>query len=1847
MLMRIWLLCGLCLWGLLWPSGVYAASFDELWKQVRSFEQAGEVKSAYALVGQIEEKARTVRHKGQWMAAMLYGCKLRQCITPDSFYTDMLRLERLKQVTPDAVQRAVVASVLGELYADNAKRNRNSKGKGGGLEKMREWPYARFREASLENYTLSLADPELLATVKAAEYMPFVEIGEDADFFDGDLLHVIGRRAVWARRNSAVSEDLQWTAACCAKMLHVYRARGNREAELWIMLDSLAGSQKEMQGIGKRFVHEAEQEDVERKTLASGIYREYCRLLERFGDLPMAAEVYLRMMDLTVTAKRKIGWAEEGLRKHASYPRAKLLRLRKEALVSPEFKAYVNETLYPGRTFNLRVNYRNVPEVELRWYRMPKGVRTDSLNVLKKGGKLAAFVRKHGRKVKSSRWALKPGMAYEKLKDTLKVQVPDLGTYVLCMCPENVPEGEENMGSPVNVSRLKAVALSLPDSCLQCRVMEGMSGAPVEDAEVEVFVNGRIMACGKTDCTGKFVPRISAAKLMSDRIVLHVAKGEDCHLVTSDGRMNYAYVNHYAKPEERVELYTDRAIYRPGQTVRVAGWCLRFEGDDERVRTGKKLKLILKDSKRKLLAERHVASDEMGTVAEDFQLPVSCPSGSYRVECGEGYCTFKVEEYKRPTFEVEIGAPQVKGDTAWLAGEVRRFTGETVRHARVTGTSAFRSWVSALLPSERKAKSLDTVYTDEKGGFVLAVPLDVEGNHSKRGAYREVTVQAMDAAGETRTVGSIVPLSSRMMRMSLVMPYYWNREKLHGVEVKLYEANGGAYVRDSVSVTCSLVRWVEGRRDTLWMERPIQPNRKVCFSDMEDLPSGEYEMQARAVAGQDTVAARARTFVLFGKDDVRPVNGETGWFYCERDTIFPNRPARIHIGSAAKNVTLFYTLFRKNEVLVDTFYTFSDSILTFTYPQQLDYGETMDANFYFVKGLSVYHYQCDLKGSHPSKSLRMEWVSFRDRLQPGREETWRLKVSDAEGRPVKAQVMAVLYDASLDDLRHHDWGLPRRAKFSYLVASFNSFYNDSKRFFYEKEKPDGNILPLSFGIFGKEYLDWRETMERVRKVSDPEDQIYDIVETSPAAWPEISSNGVGMDEKKRARPIFRFRSDLNETAFFYPRLMTDSCGLVEIPFKLPEALTSWRFMALAHTEDMMTGKFVDEAVAVKEVMAELRLPRFVRVGDRATISASLRNLTEKEMRGEVTMEVLDPHTGDILWTETRAQQLWAGSDTVVDFIYVPSGENLCPICRVMFKAGGFGDGEQRSLTILEDKEELTQTLPFVISHKGDTVIHLDDLFQGNQKKADRRRLTVEYTANPLWYAVKTLPCVLESDERDALSLAAAYYASALSVVCVERYPQIRALADLWSNQADSLSGNVFDAERQKELMAGFSRSLRRLQKTDGSFGWFRGMTGSLHVTLYVAKQWFRAAKVGREANVRLVSFVDVKAMMEYLIREMRQDLHQERMYMESNGRSLYGSAHWADYLYVATLAGLGNFGDEAKKELHEMVGLLMRDKARLPLYERAEAAVVLRRMGRDDEAAQLVRSIREHLVDGAEGLHLEYPSNGFVGSDRKLAVHTLLMEALALAGGADKAEADGLCRWLLSQKRVQDWGTSTATMDAVYALLQGQGQDLTLQTGDEVRLESPKGEEWAVLQTSRDGLSGLGTVSATVEGRELDGGAGILRVTKSAETPSAWGAAYAQFRLPLSEVESAASGLRVRVEADNRSPRVGDRLTLRYVLTSDRDYEYVRLKAGRAACLEPVEALSGYAYRNGLGYYREVKDASTEYFFERLPKGTYVLEMECYVERPGRYTVGAAKLNGVYAPEFSAYGAGMTLDVRP
>ena len=1894
-------LWSLCLCGIMVGR---AADYDALWKQVRQFERQGLTKSAYEIVEQIGVKADKEHKEGQQMAALIYGCKLRQCIVPDSFYADIVRLEKLKRDARDEVRRAVWASVLAGLYKDNAGRNRSvwlKKVKG--PERMREWASGEWKDASDANFDLSLSHPELLAEVKAADYLPFIEQGEHAAYFGGDLLNVIGRRAVMARKDYKAKEDREAVAGYCAKMLQEYRSRRNREAELLVLLDSLAQSSDEMVGETNRFVWEASSEERERKELDKRGYGDYCRLLDRFGDLPLAAEVYLQWMDWSVTAKRKIEWAEEGWKKYASYPRAKKLRERKDALQAPYVSISKRDILYPGKTYRWTVNYRNTETVALQWFRMPETVRKDSLDVWKERKVLADFVKGNGRLVKSVQVKLKEGQPWEDLKDTLEVETPGLGLYVVCMRPEGTSGMEEGLLYPICVTRFRVVTLGWPDSCLQCRVMDETTGKPVEDAEVEVYVRDSLTALGVTAADGAFVIRFPVKEKRSlDEMKLHVAKGEDCYLFAEECGWDYRY-NDRCQPEEDGALYTDREVYRPGQSVYVGGLCMIMGGGEERVLPRRKFELRLKDSRGKTWATKEVVSDEMGTVATEFVLPRSCRAGRYYITGIYDLCYFNVEEYKRPAFEVKLDKRKELGDTVFLIGEARNFMGVPVRDARVTATSSSRNWVYSQTYSEKEPVALDTVYTDAEGWFVLPLPLNREGRRTGRGSYRIVDVYVTDRNGQTQNITKNVPTGPTEMQIGFsVGSYYWHRDRLPSVKVGLREINGGEHPR-TARVFYHLFRYgPEGRLDTVWMERPIQANVPVTLTEVRDLASGAYRLQMEAVAGEDTVRARARDFVLLDSTNTRPINGSLDWFDCVEDTIAPGCPGRIEVGSAGKDVTLFYTLLYKDRVLADTLYTISDTILTFSYPQALDYGDVMEAVFYFVKDGSMYKHRQTLKAGRPSKQLRMEWTSFRDGLQPGTEETWKLRVVTTDGRPASAQVMATLYDASLEGKFPHQWSVPYKYCGSWVYYSFNDYDGNYFSLDTRKKVEIPTVKNLCFDTFGANFLNWRKAMEDVQGITKRESQIYDCLEESPRPAPLMRSarvedgsfmpsEGQGKDEDDEMRiPI---RRNLNETAFFYPRLMADENGEVTIRFTLPESLTTWKFMALAHTKDMMTGTFTDAAVASKDVMARLDLPRFVRMGDHAALSASLYNLTQKTIKGKVTMEVFDPATEKTLWKKTRKLEVAASADTVVTFTYVPVEGVTLSACRVLFEADSHSDGEQRYLPVLEDKEWLTQTLPFVVSHAGDTVIHLDGLFQNHHSDASRRSLTVEYTANPLWYAVTALPSVLEPSTDDAQSLSAAYYASTLSTRLSSLYPQLKNAVDLWLYESgEELEGSLsmqeepagvvsdetpwmigakretrlmqelqqlFDRNRQRDLRRQFAESLGKLQREDGSFGWFNGMSGSMYMTYGVARALLRSTS-GIENDSVLTEHVDVRQMMEYLFGRAHEDVQRDKENLRVHNVYAYGSSRWLDYLYLATLCPEGWLTSSSRKDMDYMrerlleclpaaassnKKRLMGDEERMSLPEMAEAAVVFQRMGKAEEAELLMTSLREHLVDDAEGLHLEYPSNGFYGSARKIAVHTMLMEAFLAEEFPDSRVTEGLCRWLLAQKRLQDWGTSTGSVDAIYALLQGQPEGLTFRAYDAIRLLSPQGKELAHAVSSVGDWGGLGAVSVSVGGGDLKKGLGALAVTKTEERPSSWGAAYACFQLPLDEVESSASGLRIRQEVDNEHPRVGDRVRLRYVLTSDRDYEYVRLKAGRAACLEPVESRSGYEYRNGLGYYKEVKDASTNYFFERLPKGTYVIEAECYVERAGRYALGAVKLNGVYAPEFSAYGAGTVLEV--
>ena len=1912
------------LWGIcvLWICGgvqCLAANYDDLWKQVERYENQGLPKSAYRVVEQIASKAVKEREKGQQMAALIYGCKLRQDVVPDSLYTDMLRLERLKEQASDEVQRMVLASVLGEQYAKYAGRNRNySDRTDAHPDSIREWSWAQFMKASAENFAQSMARPDLLAGARASDYVPFVEKGRDAVYFQGDLLNVIGRRAA-AMTQCGEDAAAKVDSLVYGRMLSVYRKAGNREAELLVMLDSISPMER-MPYEDVLETDSAEVARVERKVLEGETYKAYARMLEHFDGLPLCAEVYLRMLDLQVSPRLKVQWLEEGYAKCKAYPRAKELLNQKKRLENPEFSFYLGYRVNPDMDFEAVVKHRNVGGVELRWYLMPEGEPQQGKLREEYNRDKWKYVQAHGRLQKTERLALQPGAAYEVLQDTFKLSVPGVGYYMLVglVDGQKKPTADQIFG--IQSSRLLVLGGFLPDTTHLCTVVYGSTGAPVPSATVEWYCCDTLVHTAQTDAAGKVRWRDTGDRWAKARSGMRVKvyKGDDRYAAPL--RAYFTVPFHMAQADySQIRLYTDRSIYRPGQTVHVGGLCSDVRHNDEQAVPGRKVDVQLRDPNGRVVASQTVESDEFGTFSTSFTLPSTGLSGYYIVRADKETASFKVEEYKRPTFEVRLDEPDGyghEGDTVRLTGVAMNYNGVPLRHARVSATSSVAR-VLYRTARENHALPFDTVYTGEDGRFTLPVPVQKVGSEPIWWGVRQwVEVAVLSPSGETQTASTSFPLTKAGLQLSLEGAYQCVKDSLPTFKAEVRTAAGIPY-KDTVEVFADLYL-MDGaqRKKKVLSGLRLPANRAVRVAELASLPSADYEWEVRAVAEGDTAEYDYR-IKLFGLSDRRPGNRDNLWFYCVGDTVRPGEPARLKVGTAADSATLYYMLFCENRILEEKVYTLSDTIMDFAYPEIPGGADGMQAMFYLVRDGKSYSESRHLVRQQPDRRLRLAWTSFRDRLQPGAEETWKLRVTLPDGRPAPAQLMAAMYDASLDAFRPHGWYFHQY--FSLSLPNVNigqNYWLGGHYISYSAPLRYASVRALQFDGFDPAMLAWggyfarEEAFRGQPRVMNLVNNVYDVLPTtgriagatpmmtkSVAAAPEsvMQSAVSGENEADMAggsgagdasATAVAVRENLNETAFFYPRLVAGADGEVSIAFTLPESLTTWKFMALAHTKDMMSGLLTDEIVAQKEVMAQLALPRFVRVGDRSTLSAILFNLTGAALKGKATMEVFDPATEKTLWKETVAVEIGAESDTVVSFVYEPSGELSLPACRILLEADGHTDGEQRYLPVLEDKEWLTQTKPFVVSKSGKTEVRLDGLFQNNHPDAEHRRLTVEYTANPLWYAVQALPSVLEPQTDDALSHAAAYYASTLSSDLAVRYPQLKVAVEAWQREAgdelesplalqEDVTGIVleetpwvadaewetrrmqalqelFDANRQSDLRRQFAESLGKLQCADGSFGWFEGMPGNAWMTKGVARQLLRSGAGAKPDDV-LARYVDLKKMMAYLMGEAHEDILRDKEHQREHKTPAYGGTYWLDYLYLASLGNVEWFDAAARQDLGYMQGRLLETVrhrgedggAHFSMAETALAVTVLRYMGEDDAAALLVQSLREHLVGGAEGLHLEYPSNGFVTSDRKIAMHVQLMEALSVAGTADAEEQDGLCRWLLSQKRLQDWGTTTNSMEAVYALMRGQEEDLDLRSGDAVRLLSPKGEELAVLEAAESKLAGLGTVSATVEGRELSDGAGTVEVTKTADRPAAWGAAYAQFRLPLSEVESAAAGLRVRCEVKGTDLKVGDRVTLRYVITADRDYEYVRLKAGRAACLEPVETASGYGFSNGLGYYKEVKDASTNYFFERLPKGTYVLEAGCYVERAGCYALGAVKLNGVYAPEFSAYGAGAVLEV--
>ena len=1356
-----------------------------------------------------------------------------------------------------------------------------------------------------------------------------------------------------------------------------------------------------------------------------------------------------------------------------------------------------------------------------------------------------------------------------------------------------------------------------------------------------------------------------------------------------------------------MQLFTDRSIYRPGQTVYVSGLAYEMEKDSTRVLADKKYAVSLYDANNNETGKVEVRTNGFGSFSGQFVLPSPCLTGYFSLRAADTSVSFKVEEYKRPTFDVTFEPVKVEyqvGDSIEVVGMAKTFAGAPVQNARVHyNISRSYAWFWRFM-GRGSARWEGEAMTDADGKFSVPVHFEIDSDRRESPLwYYTYNIQAdvTDGAGETQQANLSLPLGSTSMVLNMDnLPDNLVKEKK--LEIKLTAMNLSGEPVDT-PVTYQVVE-MEKQKDGQEKEGrkvltgTVEANKSFVPEAIYALPSGNYRLKLSAKDTQGRECTASKNFLLFSLNDKRPPFVITDWFYQDGLEFDAASPATVYIGSSEKNVYLLYDVFAGNKRLESKRIELSDSVVSFRFPYKKEYGDGILVSMAFVKDGRLYSHNARIMKPAPEKKLQLKWTTFRDKLRPGQQEEWKLTVLYPDGSPAEAEMLATMYDASLDKIysaHKLDFGVD----FHYVVplTYWNTSYMRNAYLYVDFPLKRLRAVPLEYSeliipstgrmeamvvgyggspratLAGALKIRGRSAANAVMNQEAVTDMVLqeEMVETSAQEKVEMGSS-----EELAETGDIQIRENFAETAFFYPQLRTNEKGEVSISFVLPESLTRWKFMGLAHTRNVDYGKIEATATASKEFMLQPNMPRFVRVGDKANIAASLMNLSDKGVKGTVRMELFNPETEKVFYSQKQKFDVKGGETGHVNFTFEVSDKYAVMACRMVADGDTFSDGEQRYIPVLTDKQWVTETVPLNVNGEGAHTFSLENLFNKHSKTASEQRLTVEFTAHPAWYAVQALPVVAHPQNEDALSWATAYYAHSLAAYIVKENPRIKQVFDSWKAQGGTKETFMSNLQKNQELknillaetpwlaeatneaeqkqriatlfdlntmnsgLAVSVEKLGELQNADGAWSWYKGMQGSRYVTTQVMEMLVRLnALTHQDADSRMQPMI--QKGFEYLGKQAAEEYKSMKEAEKKGAVGLRPSEQVLRYLYICALDGKAPVD---KKVNRYFIDKLSGEGKELTIYGKALGAIILQQAGKVAEARLFMQSLMEYSVVTDEmGRYFDTPKARYSWFSYKIPTEVAAMEAIQRITKDTKA-IDEMKRWLLKQKQTQTWETPIATADAVYALMATGASDLLANTGG---VEITLGKE--VIRTPAD--DAIGYIKKTVSGDVMN----IKKVSVDKEgTGMGWGAVYAQYLESMDQIGEQGNGLSVSRqlykgdEALNESAplKVGDRITVRLTVKADRDMDFVQIKDDRAACMEPLQAVSGFRWGNGLGYYQATKDASTQFFIDQMRKGTYVIEYQVYVNRTGEYQAGIATVQSAYAPEFGGHTGGYRVMVE-
>ena len=1871
-----------------------AQTYDNLWKELEVLERKDLPKSVISEAMKIYDKAKAEQNVPQMMKAYLTAMQYRSLLTPDSLKVDMNGLEQWASQTGSMEDKAILYSILGEMTMPADVK----KGLG-------------YLQASLK-------DKDRLLLIPVEKLRPMVRVGEASKrYFRDNLYNLLARRAIqimqqyrWqaaakANQTNSLSVDMtdmdqfvtyqfvpvsdcDLTAAVMQtyqSLLKAYDTETEREGWLLTGIDALNYLYRNFSG---NFSNDVCQQEL----------RKWIHTYPAVKTVPEAYLALAQFLQYQNNQVERLRIVREGIAGYPRYEGINQLKNIEKEILNASLSLEI-ATAYPGEQQSVKVNYKNLTGITLQLYKVNLPVTSAVLQ-----NRTTHFESKYARLQREEHFSLKPTTDYLNVDTTLTIQAPQAGIYFL----KAVPDGKKGVsdGTLMNVTALKTIYRPLPDGTLELVVVDAVSGQPVSEAEVTIY----------TEKGGGYSPQQTYQADKQGTLKLDFLNSNkywyNAHTAADNAMpiLNLWKNDYYYKESKRKEvlqLFTDRSIYRPGQTVYVSGLAYEMEKDSTRVLADKKYTVSLYDANNNETGKVEVRTNGFGSFSGQFVLPSPCLTGYFSLRAADTSVSFKVEEYKRPTFDVTFEPVKVEyqvGDSIEVVGMAKTFAGAPVQNARVHyNISRSYAWVWRFM-GRGSARWEGEAMTDADGKFSVPVHFEIDSDRRESPLwYYTYNIQAdvTDGAGETQQANLSLPLGSTSMVLNMDnLPDNLVKEKK--LEIKLTAMNLSGEPVDT-PVTYQVVE-MEEQKDGQEKEGrkvltgTVEANKSFVPEAIYALPSGNYRLKLSAKDTQGRECTASKNFLLFSLNDKRPPFVITDWFYQDGLEFDAASPATVYIGSSEKNVYLLYDVFAGNKRLESKRIELSDSVVSFRFPYKKEYGDGILVSMAFVKDGRLYSHNARIMKPAPEKKLQLKWTTFRDKLRSGQQEEWKLTVLYPDGSPAEAEMLATMYDASLDKIysaHKLDFGVD----FHYVVplTYWNTSYMRNAYLYVDFPLKRLRAVPLEYSeliipstgrmeamvvgyggspratLAGALKIRGRSAANAVMNQEAVTDMVLqeEMVETSAQEKAEMGSS-----EELAETGDIQIRENFAETAFFYPQLRTNEKGEVSISFVLPESLTRWKFMGLAHTRNVDYGKIEATATASKEFMLQPNMPRFVRVGDKANIAASLMNLSDKGVKGTVRMELFNPETEKVFYSQKQKFDVKGGETGHVNFTFEVGDKYAVMACRMVADGDTFSDGEQRYIPVLTDKQWVTETVPLNVNGEGAHIFSLENLFNKHSKTASEQRLTVEFTAHPAWYAVQALPVVANPQNEDALSWATAYYAHSLAACIVKENPRIKQIFDSWKAQSgtketfmSNLQKNqelknillaetpwlteatneaeqkqriatLFDLNTMNSQLAVSVEKLGELQNADGAWSWYKGMQGSRYVTTQVMEMLVRLnALTHQDADSRMQPMI--QKGFEYLGKQAAEEYKSMKEAEKKGAVGLRPSEQVLRYLYICVLDGKAPVD---KKVNQYFIDKLSGEGKELTIYGKALGAIILQQAGKVAEAKLFMQSLMEYSVVTDEmGRYFDTPKARYSWFSYKIPTEVAAMEAIQRITKDTKA-IDEMKRWLLKQKQTQTWETLIATADAVYALMATGASDLLANTGG---VEITLGKE--MIRTPVD--DAIGYIKKTVIGDVMN----IKKVRVDKEgTGMGWGAVYAQYLESMDQIGEQGNGLSVSRqlykgdEALNESAplKVGDKITVRLTVKADRDMDFVQIKDDRAACMEPLQAVSGFRWSNGLGYYQATKDASTQFFIDQMRKGTYVIEYQVYVNRTGEYQTGIATVQSAYAPEFGGHTGGYRVMVE-